>query len=238
MLIKRAYLAVLLLALALWAACAADFLGMFEARSVMAGVAPVYRGNSGAPAVALMFNVDWGEEHLPAILDILAERRTPATFFPTGSWAEKNGPLVARMIADGHEIGNHGALHSHVGSVSKEGLQRLIQSGEERIAAAAGGARPSKLFAPPYGEWTGDTVLYASEMGYITVMWTVDTVDWRLPPPEAIWKRTFAGAVNGALVLLHPTEPTVAALPFVIDGLRERGFTLVNVSTCIAGTTE
>ena len=234
MLIKRAYLVGLLLAVLLWAACSVDLLGMYEARTVMAGIAPIYRGHTGAANVALMFNIDWGEEYLPGILDILAEKKAVATFFPTGSWAEKNAVLLSRIALEGHQIGNHGALHSHVDDMPKEELQRLIQSGEERIALAAG-ARPSKLFAPPYGEWTGDTVAFASEVGYLTIMWTVDTVDWRLPPPEAIWKRALAGAVNGALVLLHPTEPTLAALPALIDGLREKGFTLVTVSNCISG---
>lgn len=234
MLIKRAYLAGLLLAVLLWAACSVDLLGMYEARAVMAGIAPVYRGNTGAANVALMFNIDWGEEYLPAILDLLSEKKVVATFFPTGSWAEKNAALAARLVADGHQVGNHGAVHSHVDDMPKEELQRLIQSGEERIVLAAG-ARPSKLFAPPYGEWTGDSVAFASELGYLTVMWTVDTVDWRLPPPEAIWKRALAGAVNGALVLMHPTDPTLVALPSVIDGLREKGFSLVTVSDCISG---
>jgi peptidoglycan/xylan/chitin deacetylase (PgdA/CDA1 family) len=181
-----------------------------------------------------MFNVDWGEEYLVKILDILADKKAVATFFPTGSWAEENPELTSRIVKDGHELGNHGAVHSHVEDMSRENLQRLIQSGEERIFTAAG-ARPSKLFAPPYGEWTGSTVNYASEAGYLTIMWTVDTVDWRLPPADAIWKRALSGAVNGALVLLHPTEPTVAALPNLIDGMREKGFTLTTVSTCIAG---
>ena len=238
MVVKRGYLVGLLMAVLLWAACSVDFLGMFEARAVIAGVAPVYRGNSNTPNIALMFNIDWGEEYLPAILDILADKKAVATFFPTGSWAEKNSELMAGIVAGGHEVGNHGALHAHVENMPREDLQRLIQSGEERIATAAGSVRPSKLFAPPYGEWTGDTVAYASEMGYLTIMWTVDTVDWRLPPSEAIWKRALAGAVNGAMVLLHPTEPTLAAVPTLIDGLREKGYTLVTVSSCISGASQ
>ncbi|MEX0974812.1 MAG: polysaccharide deacetylase family protein [Bacillota bacterium] len=232
--IRRKYIACLFLAVFLWAACALDLLGMYESRAAMAGIAPIYRGYTGAPNIALMFNVDWGEEHLGKILNILAEKSVVATFFPTGSWAEKNAELAGRMVRDGHEIGNHGAVHSHVETMARESLQRLIQSGEERLFLASG-ARPSKLFAPPYGEWTDATVNYASEMGYLTVMWTVDTVDWRLPPPETIWKRALAGAVNGALVLLHPTEPTVSALPLIIDGLRDKGFELTTVSTCITG---
>ena len=66
------------------------------------------------------------------------------------------------------------------------------------------------------------------------MLWTVDTVDWRLPEPEAIWKRALAGAVPGALILMHPTEPTVSALPTLIDGLREKGYTIVTVSESIS----
>lgn len=234
MLIRRGYLAGLFIAVLLWAACAVGAVGMFESRAVMAGMSPIFRGNSNIPNVALMFNVDWGEEQLQEILDILSEKNVKATFFPTGYWAERNAPLVARIVADGHELGNHGGIHSHVEGMTVSELQRLIQSGEERIALAAG-ARPSKLFAPPYGEWDGDLVTYASQIGYLTIMWTVDTVDWRLPPADAIWKRALAGAENGALVLLHPTEPTVEALPALIDGMAEKGFALTTVSDCIAG---
>lgn len=231
--LKRKYMVCAVLALLLWAACVLNLLGMYDSRAAMAGVTPISRGYSGRPNVSLMFNVDWGEEHLPAILDILASKDARATFFPTGTWAEKNPLLAARMVLEGHEVGNHGGAHNHVETMSRENLQRLIQSGEERIYQACG-IPPSKLFAPPYGEWGGDTVNYALEVGYQTVLWTVDTVDWRLPEPEAIWKRALAGVVPGALVLLHPTEPTISALPTLIDGLREKGFTLVTVSESIS----
>jgi peptidoglycan/xylan/chitin deacetylase (PgdA/CDA1 family) len=232
--LKRKYIVCAALALFLWVACVLDLLGMYDSRAAMAGVAPISRGYSGRPDVSLMFNVDWGEEHLPALLDILQSANVRATFFPTGTWAERNPVLAARMALEGHEVGNHGGAHNHVQTASKEELQRLIQSGEERIYQACG-VYPSKLFAPPYGEWTEDTVTYALECGYQTVLWTVDTVDWRLPEPEAIWKRALAGAVPGALVLMHPTEPTVSALPILIDELREKGFTLVTVTENIQG---
>jgi peptidoglycan/xylan/chitin deacetylase (PgdA/CDA1 family) len=232
--VKRKCVAGLLIAALLWAACGIGLLGMWNSRAAMAGIAPIMRGHSGFSNVSLMFNVDWGEEHLAAILDILKEKGAHVTFFPTGSWAEKNPGILTRMVVEGHEVGNHGAVHSHVETMSKENLQRLIRSGEERIFLACG-ARPSRLFAPPYGEWNDQTVAYAVEMGYHTVLWTVDTMDWRLPPPEAVWKRALAGAVPGALILLHPTEPTASALPLIIDGLREKGYTLTTVSDVVAG---
>lgn len=232
--LKRKYMVCAVLAFLLWMACVLNLLGMYDSRAAMAGVTPITRGYSGRPNVSLMFNVDWGEEDLPALLDILAASNVRATFFPTGAWAEKNPLLAARIVLEGHEIGNHGGAHNHVETMSREELQRLIESGEERIYQACG-VYPSKLFAPPYGEWTSDTVAYALERGYQTVLWTVDTVDWRLPAPEAIWKRALAGAVPGALILMHPTEPTVSALPILIDELREKGFTLVTVSENISG---
>ncbi|HHY45408.1 MAG TPA: polysaccharide deacetylase family protein [Firmicutes bacterium] len=231
--LKRKYLLCAALSALLWAACLLNLLGMYDAEEAMAGVAPITRGYSGKPNVTLMFNVDWGEEHIPALLDILSSKNVRATFFPTGTWAEKNPALLTRIVSEGHEIGNHGGAHNHVQSMGKQSLQRLIQSGEERIFQACG-VYPSKLFAPPYGEWTNNTVEYALEMGYQTVLWTVDTVDWRLPEPEAIWKRALAGVVPGALILMHPTEPTVSALPTLIDGLREKGYTIVTVSESIS----
>lgn len=232
--LKREFLAGLAIALLLWAACGLGLVTMFDSRTAMAKMAPTNRGNAESPNVSLMFNVDWGEEYLPEILNILKDKKVPATFFPTGTWAEKNPELMGRMVAEGHEIGNHGGAHSHVETMPSESFRRLIESGEQSIEKSCG-TKPSKLFAPPYGEWNDSTVTWAAESGYQTILWTVDTVDWKLPPPEAIWKRALAGAASGALVLLHPTEPTVAALPVLIDGIRAKGFNLVTVSDNLTG---
>ncbi len=141
---------------------------------------------------------------------------------------------MAQIVAGGHELGNHGAVHEHVEDMGKEELQQLIRSGEERIAEASGCPSVKAVCASVRGMDRRNR-RYASEIGYLTVMWTADTVDWQLPPSDAIWKRALAGAENGALILMHPTEPTVAALPILIDGLRERGFTLTTVTDCISG---
>ena len=229
LIVKRERLYSILLALVLLLTRSLGITGMYRAQPALAGVSPITRGYSGRVCASLMFNIDWGEEHLPALLDILLAKGVRATFFPTGTWAEDHKELAARLVADGHEVGNHGGAHDHVERMGKEDLKRLIKLGEERIEAACG-VRPARLFAPPYGEWTADTVRYALECGYETVLWTVDTVDWRLPAPETIWKRALGGAVPGALVLMHPTEPTVVALPTLIDGLREKGYQIVTVS--------
>lgn len=229
--VKRKYFAALALSAALWALGAANIVGMYGGST--AACAPIHKGNTQSPCASLMFNVDWGEEYIPQLLDILKEKNAKATFFPTGTWVERNAELAKKIVQEGHEVGNHGASHLHVETMPKDKLQSLILKGEERIQLATG-VKPSPLFAPPYGEWNDKTVLYALEIGYQTVLWTVDTVDWRHPPPETIWKRALAGAGPGCLILLHPTENTVAALPTLIDGLREKGLMLVTVSENIA----
>lgn len=230
--LEKRYILGILIIIALFALSWAEVFGMYQER-VIPTLAPVQRGSQECPLVALMFNVDWGEEHLPAILDILKNEQVRVTFFPTGTWAEKNGELLKRMVSEGHEIGNHGGKHAHVEGMSRQELLSLINQGEEKIEAACG-AKPQKLFAPPYGEWTNDTVEYASEIGYKTILWTQDTVDWRLPPPETIWKRALSGASPGALILMHPTEPTVNALSSILQGLKEKGLTPSTVSQVLS----
>jgi peptidoglycan/xylan/chitin deacetylase (PgdA/CDA1 family) len=226
---RKEYLIGVLLAVVLWIGVSLDIVGMHQRDMSLAVMAPISRGSADKSCVSLMFNVDWGEEYIPSLLDILEEHGAAATFFPTGIWAKENSDLLKQIIARGHEVGNHGASHVHVERLPKEEFQAVIKDGEQMILEAAGVA-PSKLFAPPYGEWSNSTVEYALEIGYQTILWTVDTVDWRRPAPETIWKRALAGAQPGALILMHPTEPTVEALPEIIAGLKEKGLTPVTVS--------
>ncbi len=219
----------MLLAVILWVSFSFDLVSMYQGDRLVAVMAPIFRGSTDKASVSLMFNVDWGEEYIPELLEILKQEDVKATFFPTGTWAEQNSELLAQVISDGHEVGNHGGSHVHVEHLSKEKLQDVIKQGESMILQATG-VSPAKLFAPPYGEWSDSTVEYALEIGYQTILWSVDTVDWRLPAPEVIWKRALAGAKPGALILLHPTEPTVEALPEILSGLKQKNLNIVIVS--------
>lgn len=213
----------------LWLACNFSLLGMYSGERWVSTFSPIRKGVADNTCVSLMFNVDWGTEYLPGILDLLKEKDIKVTFFLTGNWAKENPELTQRMFAEGHEVGNHGGYHDHVEELSKEKFLELVEQGEKMINEA-GGRQPSKLFAPPYGEWSDSTVQYATEKGYKTILWTADTVDWQLPPPETIWKRALAGAEPGSLILMHPTQPTLEALPVILDGLTEKNLSVVTVS--------
>ncbi|MBO8125907.1 MAG: polysaccharide deacetylase family protein [Firmicutes bacterium] len=194
---------------------------------------PVFRGDLSRKAMALMINVAWGNEYIPQMLRILEEYQVKATFFFIGRWVERFPSLFNQIVEAGHEIANHGYYHGETNKMSEAELTQLILQGKEALEKA--GAQPAMLFAPPAGEYDNRLLRIAASLGYRTILWTLDTVDWKRPAPEVIVGRVVLKAQNGALVLMHPTEPTVAALPRIIQGLTEKGFTLTTVSDLIGG---
>ncbi|NLY56258.1 MAG: polysaccharide deacetylase family protein [Firmicutes bacterium] len=189
---------------------------------------PVFRGDISRQAMALMINVAWGNEFIPGMLEVLAKYQVKATFFFIGEWVERFPSLFGQIVKAGHEIANHGYYHGHPNQMSEAELTDLISKAQTALEKA--GATPVRLFAPPAGEYNQQVVRVAAGLGYRTVLWTVDTIDWQRPAPEVIIERVVKKAQNGALVLMHPTEPTLAALPRIIEILRQQGYELVPVS--------
>lgn len=190
---------------------------------------PIYQGPPHHKAMSLGINVAWGEEYLPAILDILETNQVHATFFFVGSWVRQFPEMVGKIAQGGHEIANHGLYHGHPTQMGRSELIRLITENQAMLAQASG-QEPSKLFAPPYGEVNDKVAAVAAELGYRTIMWTRDTIDWQRPAPDTIVARATREMINGNIILMHPTSPTVVALPRVIKTIRDAGYQLITVS--------
>ncbi|MCR4440916.1 MAG: polysaccharide deacetylase family protein [Peptococcaceae bacterium] len=199
-----------------------------DRKASVPAVNPVYIGNTQEKAVAIMVNVDWGEKVLPAMIKMFKNKRIEATFFITGRFAQKNQELVQEIARSGFEIGNHGYSHPHPNSMGLEQNKNEIIKTEQVLTGL--NVKVSKIFAPPYGEHQQHVLKAANSLGYKTIMWTIDTLDWQDPSPEAIIKKVLSKADNGALVLTHPKECTVAALPAVIDALRAQDFSFKTVT--------
>lgn len=192
---------------------------------------PIYQGSPRYKEMALTVNVFWGEEYIPQMLDILRRENVKATFFLGGTWVKKYPDLAASIARAGHEIGSHGYSHPHPDQLSKAGNLRDILKAEEVISGATR-VKP-KLYAPPYGERGTSVLLAAGEASYTTILWSVDTVDWQLPPPDIVVRRVVSRAHNGAIVLMHPTAPTINALPEIIRQLKRDGYQLVTISSLL-----
>ena len=192
---------------------------------------PIYCGSTEDAKVALAINVDWGEDVLPGMLETLKNQHVQATFFITGRFAEKFPDIVAQIVADGHEIGNHGYAHPHPDQLSiAENKEDILKA--EQILEPILGAKPM-LYAPPYGE-RGEACLTAAEQcGYATILWTADTIDWEQPAPshDVLVERVTGDKLKkGAILLMHPKQHTANALADIIETIRQKNYSCVKVS--------
>jgi len=189
---------------------------------------PIYRGNPEKPMVALLINVAWGNEFIPPILRSLENNQVKATFFFDGSWVKKNPVLAVMIYKEGHEIGNHAYSHPNLEkkspSETMEELQKTNAVIEETIDV-----KP-KWFAPPSGSFNQETILTARKLDMLTILWTVDTVDWRNPPSSEMVKRVVSEVSDGSMILMHPTSPTAEGLEQMIKGIKNKGYVLGTVT--------
>jgi len=190
--------------------------------------------------IALTINVDWGEEYIPPMLDIFDDYRAKVTFFVTGRWAQKHPDLLKIMAERGHQIENHGYSHPHPDRLPVTKNKEEIIKTENIIRNIIG--KKTKFYAPPYGERGKSGLLAAEEPGYTTVLWTLDTIDWRSDStPEIIARRVINPAKRngiqpekkGAIVLMHPKENTVKALPQILSTLNNEQYMFVTLDELI-----
>ena len=206
------------------------FLYSTDATTVLnpAAKPPIYKGNENNPIIAFECNVVWGTEYLGPMLDIFKQHDIRITFFIGGEWAKDNPELLNRMAEEGHELGNHGYAHKHHSKLNHDQNRKEIADTEKVIHSITGVT--TTLFAPPYGEFSDTTLQAAESLGYETIMWSIDTIDWRRDGIDKIIQRVMKNPHNGALVLMHPTADTVTALPLIIEKLENLGYQIGRVS--------
>lgn len=187
-----------------------------------------YSGDTNSNNVSLMINVYWGTEYLDGMLDVLEEKGVKTTFFVGGTWAVKNEEMMKKMLEKGHEIGNHGYLHKDHDKLSESANLKEISNTHSIVKSLTG--VEMNLFAPPSGAYNKTTVKAATSLGYKTIMWTRDTIDWRDKNTELIYSRAVKNAKGGDLVLMHPTANTLEALPRIIDTLIQQNLNVTTVS--------
>ncbi|MFM9277266.1 polysaccharide deacetylase family protein [Paenibacillus jiagnxiensis] len=193
---------------------------------------PIYRGNPAKPMAAFMINVAWGNEYIGRMLDTLDREHVKATFFLDGSWLKKNPDVAKEIQKRGHEISNHAYSHPNMSRVGRERAQQEISKTEALLKETLG--VQNKWFAPPSGDYDQETVEIAASQGLKTVLWTLDTVDWRKPAPSSIVRKIAAGVEPGSLILMHPTQSSAEALADMIKAVRSKGLTLGTVSETLS----
>ena len=192
----------------------------------------IYAGNQNSNKVTLMVNVYWGNEHLEQMLDTLKEYDMHTTFFVGGTWVNDNSTLVNRIKNEGHEIASHGTTHADMGKLDFNGNYKEIKTCHDIVQKML--SIEMNLFAPPSGSYSKHTTAAANSLGYKTIMWTRDTIDWRDRDVNIIYSRAINNMKGGDLILLHPTAETAEALPKILDYIIANGFELCTVTENIA----
>ena len=189
---------------------------------------PIFQGNSEKQQIALVVNVAWGNDELLEILQIFERENIRTTFFLVGRWAAAFPDLVQEIHKHGHELANHAYSDPHLPNLTPQNIAEEILRTTTAIRDAVGDI-PVRYFSPPYNDYNQVVLEVAAELGYRTVLCSLDTADWLRPGVDRIVRRIVPNAHPGAIVLMHPTEQTPAALELIIPGLLSKGYELVTV---------
>lgn len=174
---------------------------------------------------ALTFD-DGPSRHTPHILDVLREHGIPATFFMLGKNVKIYPQHVQRIVAEGHEVGNHSFSHPNLRRISRERKKEEIEITDKLLRDL--GADPLYM-RPPYGSYDKDVVEIANRLGVTVVLWSVDSQDWKRRPTNyahiinAVGKVFPAGEMRGILLFHDPLKTTAADLPKIIADLKAGG---------------
>jgi peptidoglycan-N-acetylglucosamine deacetylase len=183
--------------------------------------------------VALTFD-DGPVDATAHVLDILAEEEVTASFFLNGNPLLTRPWLARRIYAEGHELASHNDLHE---SMSEDFEPEELPAQVAMVSAAV--RRQTgfsvELFRPPFGATNGDVKAELARQEMAEVLWTVDSEDWTGSDRDTIADRVVDMVEPNGVVLLHdPQPPTVAAVPEIIERLREKGYVFVTTSQAFA----
>lgn len=193
-----------------------------------------YSGPSSLPYIALTFDDGPHPTHTPRLLNILKAHNVKATFYVTGQNAARYPHIIRRMVADGHEIGNHTWSHPNLTKLSDNQVKSQIDRSNVAIANAAG--VKARTFRPPYAAMTSrQRAGVKAQYGYPIVFWSVDPRDWKDRNASLVTSRILNQTKRGSIILLHDIHASsVAAVPNTINGLLSKGYQFVTVSQLLA----
>ena len=179
---------------------------------------PIYSVGRDDKVVSITFDCAWGTEYTDKILTALKASDVRATFFMVEFWTEKYPEFVRKIDENGCEIGTHSATHSYMSKQNAEEIKLELQSSSEAITAVTG--KPVELFRPPYGDYDDELLKTASELGYYTIQWDVDSLDWK----------NLSASDNA---MHNNGTHTAEAVPVILETLKNRGYTFVPVGELI-----
>lgn len=174
-----------------------------------------YASDTDEKILYLTFDAGYENGNTPAILEALKKHQAPAVFFAVGNFIKDNPDLIKRMITEGHIVGNHTMTHPDMSQISSmESFQKELE-GVEELYTSVTGEPMTKFYRPPRGVYSTENLSMAKELGYSTFFWSLAYVDWiqeQQPSKEEAFQKLIPRIHLGAIVLLHNTSSTNAAI--------------------------
>ena len=174
-----------------------------------------YASDTDEKILYLTFDAGYENGNTPAILEALKKHQAPAVFFAVGNFIKDNPDLIKRMITAGHIVGNHTMTHPDMSQISSmESFQKELE-GVEELYTSVTGEPMTKFYRPPRGVYSTENLSMAKELGYSTFFWSLAYVDWiqeQQPSKEEAFQKLIPRIHPGAIVLLHNTSSTNAAI--------------------------
>ena len=192
--------------------------------------------------IALTFDDGPDPVWTPKVLDLLRAQRIRATFFVIGTQAAAHPDLIRRIRDEGHQIGVHTFTHANLGAVSA--WRRSLELRETQLVLAGTAGITTPLLRPPYSsdgravtsaEWAA--ISHARELGYLTVLTTLNSRDWQRPGVAQVVKNSTPRGSEGEILLMHDAggdrTQTLAAIKQLVPRLKARGFRFATVSDAV-----
>jgi len=204
----------------------------------LAAAVPALRGPLGiedrtpsGSGYALTFDDGPHAHGTPAILELLAQERVPATFFLVGEQVQRNPSLAREILAAGHGVGLHCHRHRNLLRLAPNQVRADLDRATAIIEDATG--YTPALYRPPYGVLNAAALRLANARGWRTLLWSQWGRDWEArATPQSIAALVTGGAGEGSVLLLHDADDysaegswrrTAVALPLVLQTLADRG---------------
>ena len=188
----------------------------------------LYKIETKQKVFALTFDDGPDPSYTPHIVRILKQKNAPATFFMVGKMVRAHAPTGKLVVQGGFPIGAHTWTHPMKTKSPVMEIERTDAMLKEKLNVVP------TMFRPPYGILKNGLAREASKRSEDVILWSSDSADWKHGTGSAaIHHNVMRNLAPGGIALLHDgggnRSATVAALPGIIDAIRNRGYKLVTV---------
>lgn len=195
----------------------------------------IYKIRTSVKKIALTFDDGPDPKNTPLLLDILKQFDAKATFFVVGRKLKKYPDLAKRIIAEGHEFGNHTYSHPNLAKLDFKNIYDELRK-TEKIIRKITGQKPV-LFRPPFLSYNKTALKVSRRFGYLMIMRSIETSDFRRPGVKKIVKAVMSRLNKGKIVLLHDSggnrKQTVEAVEIILKKCKRREYQCVSVSNLL-----